>query len=151
MFRELLNRLPRGHQQMALNHQRRRRADHDSKRRLLLEALEDRRLLAFTSLLTGTEVTFTGDASDDTLTLSTDGSGYLEWNGSSLLDPGAQQILVANVTKLTVNANAGNDVINLSGLDLLLADVAIDGQGSVTGDLGCFKQLGIDLLKSIQE
>ena len=108
------------------------------------EQLEDRTLLSYTNAgttLVGTDVTFVGDGSADTLTFTTDGGGFLQHNRFGLdvgfnsaidLDPnvaGDQPVLVANITTLSALAGGNDDVVQLNGLGLAAAtSVILDGQ-----------------------
>lgn len=89
-----------------------------------LMPLEDRITPTVTVSLTGNDVTFMGDAADDSyLILSTDPSGYLQHNLSSggvasntdldPVTPGVQQRLVSSLNSLTVNLGAGSDSLSI--------------------------------------
>lgn len=83
--------------------------------------------MAYNVSLTGNEVTFQGDASDDALTLNVGTGGILTHNiplaGSGLasatdLDPttaGTQSRTIGTITGLTVNGGSGNDSLTFGG------------------------------------
>jgi hypothetical protein len=92
-------------------------------RRLLMEGLEDRRLLALTPLLDGTNLSFNeGGGAHDTLVLRVNGEGLIEYstNGTDFTTDlnsqiaGVQTLAAADLTSLSITDGAGNDLIDLS-------------------------------------
>ena len=92
------------------------RGRHPSKgarRRLLrFELLEDRRLLAFTPGLVGTEVSFLGSSGHDTLALQDD-AGLLAYDigGGFTTDFGGAAIATNQVTSITIDGKNNNEAV----------------------------------------
>ncbi|NOX57091.1 MAG: hypothetical protein GXP27_22200, partial [Planctomycetes bacterium] len=112
-----------------------------------VEGLEDRTLLSVTPSLTGTTVTFTGDAANDSLALRQEAStGNLQYSTdggttwSADLDPGTagtQSLLVANITSLTVSLGGGDDTLTLdfsNGVPIPQTGTTYDGQTQTNSD-----------------
>ncbi|MFM9115228.1 MAG: beta strand repeat-containing protein, partial [Planctomycetota bacterium] len=97
------------------------------RQRLRFEGLEERALMAFNVSLSGNDVAFTGDASNDSLVLTLGSGGVLTHNiplaGSGLassidLDPttaGVQSRAVSVITGLMIDGGAGTDAVTFSG------------------------------------
>uniref|UniRef100_UPI003A91DC13 beta strand repeat-containing protein n=1 Tax=Gimesia sp. TaxID=2024833 RepID=UPI003A91DC13 len=107
-----------------------------------VESLEDRTLLTFVSIFSGTDVTFQGSSGDDSLTLrEQSGTGLLEFstNGSAFsTDLGGGSVSVSAITSLSINGGNNQDTVDLSDLDgLSIAAQVTGGHGNdqfITGD-----------------
>jgi len=117
-----------------------RNRDVKLQRKLFVEQLEDRRLLAYTATLFGGSATLTGGAAADTLTIAVDGGGLLVHNRFTAGDAGFisnndfvsgnatnDTILATAVTSLTL-ADGGNDTV-------VLASGGVGTLGLATGNL----------------
>ncbi|MFN7767443.1 MAG: calcium-binding protein, partial [Planctomycetaceae bacterium] len=89
------------------------------------QVLESRQLLSMTVSLSGSSVTFAGDAANDSLTLTVGATGLLTHNlalGGNLVSEvdldsataGEQSLAASNVGSLSISAGAGNDTIDAS-------------------------------------
>ena len=72
-----------------------------------------------TTIVDATHVTLTGDGADDNITLASDAAGNVTFAGAPIGKNDGTLVV-------TVNAGAGNDTINLSGVDL--ANSVINGE-----------------------
>ncbi len=107
------------------------------------DLLEQRVAPAYTSVLAGTVITMTGDASGDSLVFL-DVGGFLAHNRFGAGDPGytdvfdfdtatlgSQSILTASVTTMTINAGDGNDTVDVSAV----AVAGLVASGEIGDDL----------------
>jgi hypothetical protein len=88
-----------------------------ARRGLRFETLEERRLLAIVGVVSGTTVSFTGDAVAEMASLTVDDNGYLALNGNTDLnsDGISNDLLAAEITGLTYNDAGANDTLRFEG------------------------------------
>ena len=95
--------------------------------KLHVEQLEDRLTPTITSFLNSGNVTFSGDNSDNSLTLTQSADGYLEHNlalGGNLVSRrdldsatvGEQAALLSDIAGITIVMGSGNDTVDATGL-----------------------------------
>ncbi|WP_417383169.1 hypothetical protein, partial [Gimesia sp.] len=109
-----------------------RARQHNWGRQSAVENLEDRTLLTFVSVLSGSDVAFQGSSGDDSLSLrEQDGTGLLEFSTDGInftTDLGAgSSIAVAAITGLSINGGNNQDTIDLSDLDGLVITAEVTG------------------------
>ncbi|MBI2478013.1 MAG: hypothetical protein HYV60_05015, partial [Planctomycetia bacterium] len=125
------------------------------RRTLLLESLEDRRLLAYSATIVATVVTLSGDAAADTLTIDQDGAGLLRHNRFTAGEAGFvsdndfisgnatdDTILASTVTDLAIADAGSNDSVvaaqspaaAASTLNLSAGALSMSGFTSITDD-----------------
>lgn len=111
--------------------------------KLNVERLEDRLTPTMTSFLDASGVTFTGDAADNTLTLTQSLDGYLQHNLSiagnlvsardlDSTQPGEQTRPLTQLVGITVLGGTGNDTIDGSAVAYTINMTVFGGAGGDT-------------------
>src|SRR4051794_11921492 len=136
--------------------QRRSRRDRDAGRSLGLESLEGRAVPAVTALVQGAQLIVSGDAFDNTITISRDAAGTILVNDNNGLVPiTGRTPTVANTAALLVLGGSGNDTISLDETNGALPRARLlggDGNDVLTGGSGAdvlLGQRGDDILRGM--
>ncbi len=135
---------------------RRSRRDRDAGRSLGLESLEGRAVPAVTALVQGTQLIVSGDAFDNTITISRDATGTILVNDNNGQVPiTGRTPTVANTAALLVLGGSGNDTISLDETNGALPRARLlggDGNDVLTGGSGAdvlLGQQGDDILRGM--